>query len=98
VEFVALKEAAGRAAPELLESGAMAAERRAAVERALGELRPREANVLRMRFGLDGKGERTLDEIGVLQGVTGSRIRDIESKALRTLRHPARKHLLEAHV
>lgn len=50
--------------------------------------------VLIMRFGLDGEEPKTLEEIGNIFGVTGTRIRDIEAKGLRMLRHPTRsKHL-----
>jgi RNA polymerase sigma factor (sigma-70 family) len=56
----------------------------------LDTLTPREAKVLRMRFGLDGGGERTLEAVGREFAVTRDRIRQIEAKALRKLRHPKR--------
>lgn len=56
-------------------------------------LSPRERDVLRLRFGLDEGRQRTLDEVALLFGVTGERIRQVEAKALRKLRHPqSRKH------
>ena len=57
---------------------------------ALSRLSPREAQVLRLRFGLDGDGARTFDEIGAVLEVGKERVRQIEAKALRTLRHPKR--------
>lgn len=51
-------------------------------------LTPRQAQVITRRFGLDGDGEQTLDEVAVGLGVTKERVRQIEAKALRKLRHP----------
>jgi RNA polymerase primary sigma factor len=56
---------------------------------ALAELSPREQRILRMRFGIDGAGDHTLEEVGKVFGVTRERIRQIEAKALEKLRHPA---------
>jgi RNA polymerase primary sigma factor len=56
---------------------------------ALSALTPREAQVIRMRFGLDGGTEHTLDEVGQVFGLTRERIRQIEVKAMRTLRETA---------
>lgn len=56
------------------------------VQELMGDLDPREASILRQRFGLDGGDEKTLEEIGVQFGVTRERIRQIEDKALRKLR------------
>jgi len=61
-----------------------------AVQEALGQLAPREREVLRMRFGLDGGEMRTLEEVGREFGVTRERVRQIESKTLAKLRHPIR--------
>ena len=62
--------------------------------RALSTLSPREEAVLKMRFGIGGKFDRTLEEVGEDFDVTRERIRQIESQALRKLRHPSRsRHL-----
>jgi RNA polymerase primary sigma factor len=60
----------------------------------LATLTAREADVLRMRFGLEGKTERTLAEIGASFGLTRERIRQIETQALRKLRSPMRSKRL----
>lgn len=60
----------------------------------LKTLTPREERILRMRFGLDDGTEHTLEEVGRAFNVTRERIRQIESKALRRLRHPSRANLL----
>ncbi len=72
------------------------AELREQVQHALASLRPREAEVLRQRFGLDGEEPRTLDEVGSTLGVLGERVRQIEARALRLLRHPKRSRALAA--
>ena len=59
-------------------------------------LSPREQTILRLRFGLDGGAEHTLEEVGQSFAVTRERIRQIEAKALRKLRHPSRSHRLRA--
>ncbi len=70
-------------------------ERRAAIDHALSTLSPREEKVITMRFGLGCTGiEYSLAEVGELFGVTRERIRQIEAKALRKLRHPDRAHIL----
>ncbi|MCX7894349.1 MAG: RNA polymerase sigma factor RpoD [Thermoanaerobaculum sp.] len=67
---------------------------RAQAEQVLRTLTPREAEVLRRRFGIGDGTEHTLEEVGKAFNVTRERIRQIESKALRKLRHPSRaKHL-----
>ena len=63
--------------------------------RSLGTLSPREEEVLRIRFGLDGGGEHTLDEVSEKIGVTRERTRQIEAKGLRKLRHPSRSENLQ---
>jgi RNA polymerase primary sigma factor len=67
---------------------------RAQVEGVLETLTPRERRVVELRFGLDGDKLYTLSEIGAELGVTRERIRQIETKALRKLRHPSRSKLL----
>ncbi|QCP50231.1 RNA polymerase sigma factor RpoD [Trinickia violacea] len=62
---------------------------RAAIDEALGALSPREAKVLRMRFGLDTTADHTLEEVGKQFDVSRERIRQIESKAMRKLAHPS---------
>ena len=64
----------------------------------LGSLSPRERDVLRLRFGMDDGRQRTLEEVGQLFGVTRERIRQIEAKALRKLRHPNRSKKLREYV
>lgn len=60
----------------------------------LGSLTPREAKVLFVRFGIGLPQDYTLEEVGVMFGVTRERVRQIESKALRKLRHPSRSDVL----
>ena len=61
----------------------------------LKSLSQREEQIVRMRFGLDDEEERTLEEVGNAFDVTRERIRQIESKALRRLRHPTRAQKLK---
>ncbi len=65
------------------------------VEEVLSALSDREAKVLRMRFGLSGNKMMTLEEVGQKFGVTRERIRQIEAKALRKLKHPSRRKMLQ---
>ena len=65
------------------------------LEAALSTLTPRERNVLILRYGLEDGHERTLEEVGKIFNVTRERIRQIESKALQKLRHPARSKKLK---
>jgi len=58
----------------------------------LKTLTPREERIIKMRFGLDDGSEHTLEEVGQVFSVTRERIRQIEAKALRKLRHPSRSH------
>ena len=64
----------------------------------LSTLTPREEKVLRMRFGIGGKSDHTLEEVGKDFNVTRERIRQIEAKALKKLRHPSRAKHLESFV
>jgi len=68
------------------------------VERALSTLSPKEKEILRLRFGIGEEGEHTLEEVGRRFAVTRERIRQIEAKALRKLRHPLRGRNLRAFV
>ena len=64
----------------------------------LDTLTEREQNVLRLRFGLDDWRPRTLEEVGREFNVTRERIRQIEAKALRKLRHPSRSKKLKDYL
>jgi RNA polymerase primary sigma factor len=66
------------------------------VREMLNTLTPREAKVLRMRFGLSMNTDHTLEEVGKQFDVTRERIRQIEAKALRKLRHPSRAERLKS--
>jgi RNA polymerase primary sigma factor len=69
---------------------------REATQNMLETLTPREAKVLRMRFGIDMNTDHTLEEVGKQFDVTRERIRQIEAKALRKLRHPARSEKMRS--
>lgn len=69
---------------------------RIATNDVLAGLTPREAKVLRMRFGIDMNTDHTLEEVGKQFDVTRERIRQIEAKALRKLRHPSRSEVLRS--
>ncbi len=66
------------------------------VEEVLGTLKEREAKILRLYFGLDGKEPMTLEEIGSMMGITRERVRQIKEKALARLRHVSRARALES--
>jgi len=68
------------------------------VQDVLKTLSPREAQVVIMRFGLDGSAPKTLEEVGRFFGVTRERIRQIEAKALRKIRHPSRRKKLQDYL
>jgi RNA polymerase sigma factor (sigma-70 family) len=83
--------AAASPAPALLPDAALErADLSAAITKALVSLTAREERVVRLRFGLDGDGERTFDECGAALCVTTERARQIIAKALRKLKHPTR--------
>jgi RNA polymerase primary sigma factor len=64
----------------------------------LGTLKDREAEILRQRFGLNDGNPRTLEEVGNVFHVTRERVRQIEAKALRKLRHPSRSRALKGYL
>ena len=68
------------------------------IEEVLNTLTPREEEVLKLRFGLHGGTCHTLEEVGNMFGVTRERIRQIEAKALRKLRHPSRSRKLKDYL
>ena len=68
------------------------------INEVLATLSDREANVLRYRFGLGGERPMTLEEVGKKFGVTRERIRQIEAKALRKLKHPSRRKKLQDYL
>ncbi|MFQ5761024.1 MAG: sigma-70 family RNA polymerase sigma factor, partial [Acidiferrobacterales bacterium] len=69
---------------------------RETTQNVLAGLTPREAKVLRMRFGIEMNTDHTLEEVGKQFDVTRERIRQIEAKALRKLRHPSRSEQLRS--
>ena len=81
---------------ELPLDSATAQSLKAATHEVLEALTPREAKVLRMRFGIDMNTDHTLEEVGKQFDVTRERIRQIEAKALRKLRHPSRSETLRS--
>jgi RNA polymerase primary sigma factor len=68
------------------------------VDEVLESLSPREARILRLRFGLDDGNMYTLEQVGEKFGLTRERIRQIEGKALRRLRHPLRARQLKEYL
>ena len=66
------------------------------IDKALSTLTPREEKVVRMRLGIGEKTDYTLDEVGNVFGLTRERIRQIEAKALKKLKHPTRQKMLES--
>ena len=88
-QVISLQEAAAQKLLPASMSGDDNFTRREALYESLSHLTPRQEKVLKLRFGLDGLGERTLDELGQEFGVGKERIRQIEAKALRMLRHPS---------
>ena len=70
---------------------------RGQIDSALRTLVGREAEILKLYFGLDGEEPMTLDQIGVRFGLTRERVRQIKEKALQKLRHPTRSEVLKEH-
>ena len=77
---------------------AMQAGLRDVVKDILDSLTPREAKVLRMRFGIEMSTDHTLEEVGKQFDVTRERIRQIEAKAIRKLKHPSRSDKLRTYL
>jgi RNA polymerase primary sigma factor len=75
---------------------AIPSKRRESTTRVLASLTPREERVLRMRFGIGMNTDHTLEEVGLQFSVTHERIRQIEARALRKLKHPSRSKLLRS--
>ena len=71
---------------------------REATQNVLATLTPREAKVLRMRFGIEMNTDHTLEDVGKQFDVTRERIRQIEAKSLRKLRHPSRSESLRSFI
>jgi RNA polymerase primary sigma factor len=68
------------------------------IEKVLGTLTPREADIIRLRYGIGVGYPRTLEEVGKIFGVTRERVRQIEAKAIRKLRHPSRSKQLKEYL
>ncbi len=69
-----------------------------AIKNVLPTLSIREQRILTLRFGLDGVSPKTLKQVGIIFGFTKERVRQIEAKALRRLRHPCRSQKLKGYV
>jgi RNA polymerase primary sigma factor len=72
--------------------------RRKEIDKILNTLKEREARIIKLRFGLEGGYPRTLEEVGKIFGVTRERVRQIEAKALRKLKHPSRSKFLREYL
>ncbi|NNN05105.1 MAG: sigma-70 family RNA polymerase sigma factor [Elusimicrobia bacterium] len=72
--------------------------RRAEIEKVLSTLTDREAKIIKLRFGIDSGYPRTLEEVGRIFRVTRERVRQIEAKAVRKLRHPSRSKSLRDYM
>ena len=81
-----------------VEKEVIAREMKEALAKALTTMKPRYRKVISMRFGMDGEGERTLEEIGQSLGLGKARIRQMETRALRDLRHPSKSGALRDFV
>ena len=68
------------------------------IQEVLDSIPPRESHILRLRFGLENGRVHTLEEVGQKFGLTRERIRQIETKALRRLRHPRRSRQLREYL
>ena len=95
---LAIAREVGLVAEDAVEERVCVVERSEIVAKLLADLQPREEKVLRMRFGFDGGDGATLAAIGKCFGVKQERIRQIEAKAIRKLRHTSRARLLKPHT
>ncbi len=97
-----VRRIAGRVPPQLVAPGSIDEEENklmvhSVLDMMLRTLTPREEKILRYRFGLDDGFEKSLEEVGGLFAITPSRVRQIEDRALRKMRHPQRtKRIVEA--
>ncbi len=97
-EDISLAESIPDDAPQSPSESADAESLRETTHAVLAQLTPREAKILRMRFGIDLETDHTLEEVGQHFGLTRERIRQIEVKALRKLRHPNRSEQLRTFI
>lgn len=84
------------ALPAAQEDAINANDRRRLLDAALATMPPRDALVLRARFGLDGQDEDTLETLAGKMGITKERVRQLELRAIRRMRHPSRANKLKA--
>jgi RNA polymerase sigma factor (sigma-70 family) len=94
-EILPLLAARNEVAQPQLEENVLRGEMHQALDKVLTTLRPREQEVITKRFGLDGQGEHTFEEVGEMFGVCSARIQQIQAKAFRKLRHPVRTKQLK---
>ena len=94
--FVIIVDRATLATTIIPVDAAIQANLKETVTRVLASLTPREERVLRMRFGIGMNTDHTLEEVGQQFSVTRERIRQIEAKALRKLKHPSRSRRLRS--
>lgn len=89
ISYAEMQQLTSRAPDKQLEASSEALQLKMVLMLALNKLTPREERILRMRFGMNLSNEISLAEVGEKFGVLGERIRQIEAKALRKLKHPA---------
>jgi RNA polymerase sigma factor (sigma-70 family) len=94
-EVLPLLAARGEVTQPQLEENVLRGEMHQALDKVLTTLRPREQEVITKRFGLDGQGEHTFEEVGEMLGVCPVRVQQIQAKAFRKLRHPVRTKQLK---
>lgn len=89
-----LEARASFASEEDLFESAVGGNLRSLVEEMLGAFTPREQVIIRLRFGLDGDEPKTLEEVGQIFNITRERVRQIENKCIRRMRHPSRAKII----